>query len=116
MTQTVGSMSVEHTITSLGRTSTVTENFMLDGSPSMNTWNTDASGSTKIDFKTIAAWSENVLVTTTTWNQALNPYSRTSNSRTAHYSLSDDKKTLTITSTMLVDGRPYSDKLVFVKQ
>jgi beta-lactamase regulating signal transducer with metallopeptidase domain len=110
VTQTDKAMSIAHTITAMGRTSTVTEHFMLDGSPSTNTWNTTT------DFKTTAAWHENVLVMTTTWDQALDAYSRNSYSRTQRYSLSDDKTTLTIASEMLIEGRPYSDKLVFLKQ
>lgn len=108
ITQNEKSMSVERTTTAMGMTRTGTANYALDGSPSKNTVN--ANG-TNIDFNSSAAWSDDVLVIKTTAD-----FGGGSFSGTERYSLSDDKKTLTIASEASVSGQSMSGKQTFVKQ
>jgi BlaR1 peptidase M56 len=114
ITQTDRSMTLDEAIPIRGQRGdtavTWSRTFMFDGSPS--TW---AFGDTTIHTAT-AQWSEYVFVTTTTWQQPFPPYPERSFTETDRYSLSDEGKTLTNATEILLDGRPLPTTLVFVKQ
>ena len=108
VTQTEKSMTVERTVTAMGMTRTSTSTYALDGSPSKNTVNANGAS---VDFNSTAEWSENVLVIKTTADFGGNPFSGTE-----RYSLSDDKKTLTIANEASVGGQSMTGKQTYVKQ
>jgi hypothetical protein len=108
VTQTEKSMVVERTTTAMGMTRTANNTYALDGSPSKNTVN--ANG-TSVDFNSTAEWNENVLVIKTTADFGGNAFAGTE-----RYSLSDDKKTLTIASEASIGGQSVAGKQTFVKQ
>ena len=108
ITQTDKSMAIERTTTAMGMTRTAHVNYALDGSVSKNTVNANGAN---VDFNSTAEWSDNVLVIKTTADLGGAPFSGTE-----RYSLSDDKKTLTLANEASVGGQAVSGKLTFVKQ
>ena len=108
VTQDEKSMKVERTTTAMGMTRSATATYALDGSPSKNT--VSANGQ-NIDFNSTAEWSDNVLVIKTTAD-----FGGGSFSGTERYSLSDDKKTLTIASDATIAGQTATGKQTFIKQ
>jgi hypothetical protein len=108
VTQTDKSLTIERATTAMGMTRSGTATYALDGSPSKNTVN--ANG-TNIEFNSTAAWSDDVLVIKTTAD-----FGGGSFVGTERYSLSEDKKTLTIANEASVSGQSMSGKQTFVKQ
>jgi len=108
VTQSDKSMTLERTESQNGTTGRITDTYMLDGSPSKNTRN--AFGTT-IDFNSTVAWSEEVLVITTRWT-----FDGRSFESTDLYSLSDDRKLLTIAKEALINGAPLTMRQVYTKQ
>ncbi len=108
VTQDEKSMKIERTTTAMGMTRSGTATYALDGSPSKNA--VSANGQ-NVDFNSIAAWSDDVLVIKTTADFGGSPFSGTE-----RYSLSDDKKTLVIASEASIAGQSVVGKQTFVKQ
>jgi len=108
VTQDEKSMKVERTTTAMGMTRSGTATYALDGSPSKNTVNANGQS---VDFNSTAEWNDNVLVIKTTADFGGGAFAGTE-----RYSLSDDKKTLTIASEATIAGQSVAGKQTFVKQ
>jgi hypothetical protein len=105
--QTDKALTVDRTATAMGTTRSSTSVYNLDGSTSKNM--VDAMG-TKIEFSSTLEWNADVLVVKTT--APVGP----GFSSTEKWTLSEDKKTLTIAGEATIGPQSVSTKLVYAKE